>query len=171
MRLPTPKEITYYDHILMDLAFYEVTKGKIPIVDTPEEAFEIHKTVIKEYNNFKRMINGNECDLSFLQYYTYRKYSPFTEKEFVARYGEYDPDYTEKMVEEEEAANKVIGIMKNLGLLPDMINKKLTMPNPLTADYLDGLTCPYDEELPGECDDECDEPKESQDENDKGKKN
>jgi hypothetical protein len=105
-------EVMCLDHLLQQLATYEVCGGKILIPKSPEEAFELHKKMAEKFNYFKRLIRSGECTVEFIKQSVLRKNGPFPQVQFNPNclLDKYVPDVPQAEPEE----NKSPVLEKNL---------------------------------------------------------
>ena len=80
MRRYSIREVMQMDQLLFQLATYEATQGLAFVPSDMDDALSIQKTIAKQFNFFKRMIQNGECTLEELQQLVVTRNGPIANK-------------------------------------------------------------------------------------------
>jgi len=95
MSNPSIDDVFKIDQLLHQLAFYEVTGGKIILPDSMEYAYEIQKKVAKKFNYFKTLIRSGECSIDFIKNRVLQENGPFPKEKPITVS---DPEFMNKIM-------------------------------------------------------------------------
>jgi hypothetical protein len=76
----TLNDILAIDNYIMTLASYEVSRGLMLSVENYDEYIQFQKNVKKQFNEFKRMIQCNECSIDELEQVVINRHGPVYNK-------------------------------------------------------------------------------------------
>lgn len=92
------EETARLDDSLHQLAFYEVTEGKIYLPKNVEDMVSLHQKVAKKFNYYKDLIHRGDCSFDMLRNDILGQYGPFPQS---PKLDPSDPKFFEKREEQE----------------------------------------------------------------------
>ena len=72
-------EVIEWDHLLYQLASYEVNKGMLSIPTSPQEVIQTAKRIAYTFNYFKRLIQNGECTFEYIYNTVLLRNGPFSQ--------------------------------------------------------------------------------------------
>ena len=73
------EEVMEWDHLLYQLAAYEVNKGMIAIIVDPQQLVNTARKTANTFNYFKRLIQNGECTFEYLYNNVLLRNGPFSQ--------------------------------------------------------------------------------------------
>ena len=96
------QEAMQIDQQIMQLAAYEVSKGMLLDISTPEEMFEFQRNIKNKFNSFKMGIKCSEYTLEELEDLVINQYGPYIKNKEHKNFSDYIEDIGNSSMKEKD---------------------------------------------------------------------
>ena len=83
MKRHTFEEVANLDDALYNLAMYDVTKGRLFLPKSMDEAIDLQQNTAEKFNYFKGLIQAGECTFEFIKWDVLQRNGPFPREDSV----------------------------------------------------------------------------------------